>query len=405
MDLVQRPISVDELAAFKRNDDYGFGVRQDQRELDPGWAETELDRTIAVFDGDEIVGTGRNYSLDLTLPGGAVVPTAAVSWIAVRPTHRRRGILRSMMTQLLEDGARRGDPASILTASEGAIYGRFGYGVASRVLAIELERHAVAFTQPVTRGRLRLVEPEESVKVAPELFARVHATRNGAVSRPPVWWAGPWVPRDSIKHRFDVVYEVDGRVEGYAVYGVSDESGPEFDARTVSVQDLVATTPDAEAALWQYLCDIDLTRKTVHGWVPEDIELPWRMRDSRQMRTVELNDWLWLRPIDVPALLGARRYWSADSLVLEVQDSMRPDGGAAGRFRVEGGPDGARCERTDTAADLELDVAALGSLVLGTLAASTLARAGRIQEEHAGALGVADRFFAAERAPYNFTWF
>ena len=273
------------------------------------------------------------------------------------------------------------------------------------MLSIELDRHAVVFTEPVTRGRLRLIEPDESVKVAPELFARVHPTRNGAVSRPPVWWAGPWVPKDSIKHRFDVVYEVDGRVEGYAVYGVSDESGPDFDTRTVSVQDLVATTADAEAALWQYLCDIDLTRRTDHGWVPEDIELPWRLRDSRQMRAVELHDWLWLRPIDVAALLGARRYASADALVLEVQDPMRPDGAAAGRFRLEGGPDGARCARTDTAADLVLDAAALGSLVLGTLPASTLARAGRIEEVRARALQVADRFFAAERTPCNFTWF
>ncbi len=105
-----------------------------------------------MFEGDEIVATGRNYSLDLTLPGGAIVPTAAVSWIAVRPTHRRRGILRQMMTYLAEEGARRGEPASILTASEGGIYRRFGFGVATRVLGIEIDQRAVAFVRPRCRA-------------------------------------------------------------------------------------------------------------------------------------------------------------------------------------------------------------------------------------------------------------
>ncbi len=405
MDLELRPIVADELPAFKRTDAYGFGFRRDDSTEDPAWAELDLDRTVAVFEGDDIVGTGRNYSLDLTLPGGAIVPTAAVSWIAVRPTHRRRGILRRMMAYLADDGARRGEPASILTASEGGIYARFGFGVATRILSIEIDQRTTGFADPVTSGRVRMIEPEESRKIAPELFDRVRARRNGAVSRPEAWWAVAWVEKDEIKHRFDVVYEVDGRAEGYAVYGVEGPWGPSGQDRTVTVHDLVATTPDAEAALWQYVCSIDLTMRVSHLWVPEDIELPWRLRDSRQVRSTSRRDWLWLRPLDVPVLLSARTYTAAGALVLEVRDEMRPDGDAAGRFRLEGGPDGATCSRTTDTADLVLDASALGSITLGGISPSTLGRAGRIDEETPGALAAADRLFAPERAPYNFTWF
>jgi predicted acetyltransferase len=173
----------------------------------------------------------------------------------------------------------------------------------------------------------------------------------------------------------------------------------------VTVHDLVATTPDAEAALWQFVCGIDLTQRVVHEWVPEDIELLWRLRDARHMRITSLRDWLWLRPLDLPALLGARRYATADRLVLDVHDAMRPDGEASGRFVLDGGPDGATCSRTTEAADLLLDVAALGSITLGGISPSTLARAGVVDEQTAGTLAVADRLFATERAPHNFTWF
>lgn len=401
-----RPISADELDSYKRTDEYGFSYRQEEDAAErEGWAAAELDRTVAVFEGDEIVGTGRNYSLDLTLPGGVTIPTGAVSWISVRPTHRRRGILRAMMTFLLDECADRGECVSMLTASEGGIYRRFGYGVASRVLEVELRRAEVAFEHPVTEGRLRMVEPEEGKKLAPELFERVRATRNGAVSRPPVWWDGEWAIPSMVKHRFDVVYERDGRIEGYVLYGVDGTWKDGFSAKTLNVQDLVAATPDAEAALWQYLCDVDLVNTVTHWTVPPDVELPWRLRDTRQMRTTTFRDWLWIRPLDAPALLEARHYLTAGQLVLDVRDEMRPDGAAAGRFRLEAGPDGAACTPTEDAADLVIDVAALGSIVLGGLDASTMARAGAARELTAGALTTADLLFAADRAPFAFTWF
>jgi predicted acetyltransferase len=405
MELELRPISSDELPAYKRADEYGFSHRQEDEPDRDGWAGAELDRTVAVFEGDEVVGTGRNYSLDLTLPGGVTIPTGAVSWISVRPTHRRRGILRAMMTYLLDECAARGECVSMLTASEGGIYRRFGYGVASRVLEVELRRAEVAFERPVTEGRLRMVEPEEGKKLAPELFDRVRATRNGAVSRPAMWWDAEWATPSVVKHRFDAVYERDGRIEGYVLYGIEGPWQDGFSANPLPVLDLVAATPDAEAALWQFVCGVDLVSSVTHWTVPPDIELPWRLRDTRQMRTTAFRDWLWVRPLDVPHLLETRRYLASGQLVLEVRDELRPDGAAAGRFRLDAGPDGAECTRTDAGPDLVLDIAALGSIVLGGLDASTMARAGAAAEQTPGTLRAADVLFAADRAPFAFTWF
>ena len=140
-DLTFRPIVPDEVAAFVRADEYGFSNRYDEPlEEHIEFAGAELERTIAAFDGDEIVACGRNFSLELTLPGGAIVPASGVSWISVRPTHRRRGILTAVMTALLDDSIAHGESLSMLTASESGIYRRFGYGVATRVLSIRMAR-------------------------------------------------------------------------------------------------------------------------------------------------------------------------------------------------------------------------------------------------------------------------
>src|SRR6476620_8821520 len=99
MDAVLRAVREDGLDAFVLADGYGFGDRWSLSEHE-AWASSELDRTVAAFVGGEMVATGRNFSLEVTMPGGALLPAGGVSWISTRPTHRRRGALTQVMTYL-----------------------------------------------------------------------------------------------------------------------------------------------------------------------------------------------------------------------------------------------------------------------------------------------------------------
>jgi len=399
-----RPITPTELEAFRRADQAGFGYRADLEAVHPHWAGLELERARAAYEGDEIVGCGRLYSFELTLPGGALMPAGGVSWISVLPTHRRQGILRSMMAELLDDSVAQGEAVSLLTASEGGIYRRFGYGVATRALGIELARREVEFASPRPPGRLRMVEPDEAGKLFPGIFDPTRRSRPGAVSRPSAWWIDEHVdPRHG--PRFDVVFEGDDGPHGFATYHIRGDWSEGVARKTLGVRDLVAATWQAEAALWHYLCGVDLIERIQWWNSPLDTALPWMLTDPRAVRPTSLRDFLWARLLDVPVALAGRRYRAEGRLVLEVADRFRPHGAAAGRFALDTGPGDAACSRTDAAADLALDVADLGAIYLGDVRPSTLARAGRIIEQAPGALARADAMFAAERVPFAMTWF
>src|SRR5438105_11399722 len=88
------------------------------------------ERMHAAWDDGKIVGGAGAFTFEMTVPGGTV-PTAGVTVVGVYPTHRRRGVLRSMMRAQLDDVHERGEPLAALWASEETIYGRFGYGLAS----------------------------------------------------------------------------------------------------------------------------------------------------------------------------------------------------------------------------------------------------------------------------------
>ena len=189
VDVEYRAITEDEFEAFTRADIIAFGQEPHPPGAPLGFGRLELDRTRAAFVGDQIVGAGRNYSLELTVPGGAVVPAAGVSWISVLPTHRRRGVLRGMMAELRDDAVAHGEAISILTASEGGIYGRFGYGVATWRMMLHVERAHSAFAVPVRDdGRLQFVDRATALARFPAVYAQACLQRAGMVSRPDAWW-------------------------------------------------------------------------------------------------------------------------------------------------------------------------------------------------------------------------
>ncbi|MBK5287484.1 MAG: GNAT family N-acetyltransferase [Acidimicrobiia bacterium] len=406
METSVRTIADTEVARFVHAAGYGFGDRWEPPA--PGaWVDAEVDRAVVAVDGDDFVATGRNYTMELTVPGGATVTAGAVSAITTRPTHRRRGLLRQIMRWLLLDSCDRGDVVSILTASEGGIYSRFGYGIATRIASVAIQRHLTELVRPQTRGAVRMVEPEVGIELARPLFDRVRRDRVGAVSRPEAWWPVEWAPPEWIapRRRFDVVYEVDGQPEGYALYALTGEWTAGHTEKVVEVRDFVAASPEAEHALWNYLLHIDQT-VAIRAWnTPLDTSLPWLLSDPRQCRTEGVRDFLWLRPVDTERFLAARTYAQAGDIVIEVTDPFIELEATAGRFRITSRPGTTTCVRTDRDPDLVMSAGALGAISLGGVPPSVLIRAQQMAASNAAAIETADALFRAEREPFAFTWF
>lgn len=357
-DLEVRVIAPDEFDAFHRVDQQGFQytfTKADPPRPDT-WARGELDRAFGAFVAGEMIGIGRNYSFDVTVPGAVRVPAAAVSWIAVAPTHRRRGVLTRVMRALTDDATARGEPLSILTASEGSIYRRFGYGAAGDRVGMTIEgtrgEFVAGFRDP---GRLRFVEADEAEKLFPSVYERTRATL-GSVARPEFWWPEVLYGYQA-ETKFMVVHETGGEADGYAFYSVSGEWANGVSDRTIEVIDLQAVTPLARLGLWRYLLDVDLVSRVKAFQVPIDDPVRFALADVRQRRLDFLNDGLWVKLVDIPVALSSRSYEHNGELVLDVR------GHGTFSLHVDGGR--GRCEATSLPGDLELDADVLGALYLG----------------------------------------
>lgn len=368
-------------------------------------SQTDFQRAWGAFDDGRIVGTTRSFATELTLPGGTI-PADAVSAVAVLPTHRRRGILTQMIGTDLRAAAERGDPVSILIASEYPIYGRFGYGVATEHATYAVDTARARFSRP-SASTMELMAPAAARDIAQSLYNQFRVTQPGAIHRSDGWWnialrlvdAPPsYAPGGLIALCRDPA----GDPSGYVRYRVEPVWAERRSDSTLVVSDLVATTAQAYGRLWQFCCEVDLVRtvRAEDRSVQEPLSL--YLKDGRAVRQVSRADFLWVRVLDAAGVLSRRRYLSEGRVVVEVVDAL---GFAGGRFLLHGGPDGAQCTTTSQAADVTLPVATLGAISLGGASLRQLADAGLAEEHTPGALDRADALFRSTVAPWCHTWF
>jgi predicted acetyltransferase len=357
-------------------------------------------RSLIAEDGGRVVAHAGAYTRELTVPG-AVVPAAHVTMVGVAPTHRRRGLLtRAMQRQLREIRDAGTEPIAVLWASEGRIYPRFGYGQASQVFRLRFDTREVRINPGPAVGRLRAGPPDAIQVELAKVYDQLRADRPGWSSRDERWWryvlADPPSRRHGDTERRAVVHEGPAGVDGYALWRVKgswEDGGPNG---AVTVNAVVAGTPEAYRALWGFLLAIDLTRSVSYWSAPVDDPLLHLVNEPRRLSPT-LADSLWVRVVDVPAALAARRYAVPVDVVLDVTDALLPEN--QGRWHLVGGVDEASCVPTEAEPDLACDVVDVAAAYLGGITVAALAGAGRVRELRPGTLGPVSAAFGWHRAP------
>ncbi|HEY3209866.1 MAG TPA: GNAT family N-acetyltransferase [Actinomycetota bacterium] len=401
MDVEIRPVTHDEFELYLRATERAFGHQPTLEEIENERKVFEPERSLAVFEGDRIVGTTGAFSLEVTVPGGTL-PMAGVTEVGVAHTHRRRGLLTMMMRRQLDHVRELGEPLAGLWASEGAIYQRFGYGLATYASELEIERQWTGFARPYEwPGSVRLVEKDEAMRLMPPVLEKVADATPGMWKRSQAFWEHSFADlenwRDGASPLFFAIYESPDAPEGYVAYRVKHDWRSGLPKSTLRVRELLAATPEATAALWRSCFDHDLIGK-IESWPrPLDEPLLHMLANPRALR-LRVTDGLWLRLVDGPQALASRRYSTTGHVVFEVHDTFCPWN--EGRYELEGGPDGASCRPSDHEPDLVVEAADLGAAFLGGARFGHLHRAGRVVEVTPGALGRADGMFGWDPLPF-----
>ncbi|MFD3688124.1 GNAT family N-acetyltransferase [Nocardiopsis sp. NPDC058631] len=365
------------------------------------------ERVLVAVDGkgdaEEVVGSTNYFSFEMALPGGPRA-VAGVTGVGVWPTHRRRGVLSALMRRQLADIHASGGKYAALWASEGAIYGRFGYGPAVTEVETAVQRQYGELRPDAPRDPALVVRLSDPGRVRDDL-ARVHrevaAVQVGQFQRDVHWWDK--VLRDDSDarggrspRRAALVSGPDGPL-GYALYRTLNKRGDDGARGEVHVEEIVATAPAAWTALYEHLFNRDLTSRITFAFLAGDNPLHHLLVD-RDRATPTLFTSLWVRLVDVAGALAERSYAAPVEAVVEVADRHAPWN--AGRWRIEADRGGARVEPTAQAPDVSLDVSHLGAAYLGQTSLTGYLRAGLLTEHVPGTVAGLDAALHRADAPF-----
>jgi predicted acetyltransferase len=362
-----------------------FGAWRPEEAIKAWRTMMTAESAVVACDGPDVVGVALYLDLRLTVPGGTVLPMAGVSWVVVSPTHRRRGVLTAMYTEL---HSRMGDyPIAGLEASEATIYGRFGYGPATQWREFCVNRREATFHEHVPDpGGVRPVRPTDHRDKLEDVYERWRLRTPGGLYSPRELWDEVLADREQYRDGGSALFCL-LHPDGFALYRVHGE-----ERDRIEISKLTAVTPEAHIALWRVLLGMDLYRQ-VKTWTHPDDVLPYLLTDPRLVRTTLVEDALWLRLLDIPAALEARSYASDVSAVLDISDGVLAGGG---RFALEVRDGKARCVATDAPADVHTDLSVLGSLFMGGHRASAFTTANRLRCNDSALPAQLDAAFATD---------
>jgi predicted acetyltransferase len=348
----------------------------------------------------EVIGTTSAFETKLSVPGGALVPTSAISWATVRADQTRRGVLRAVLGEQLKDSAQRGHVMAYLHASEATIYERFGFGIATfqQNAYVSVHKGSTRNESNSVDGELRLLTPAQASKQIPTLYREIGLYRSGMIERPDLWW------QERHERLFDddsalaaATYHGINGDKGYAIYQPSSSSPEQGDA--LDIDDLQVSSPQALAAIWNYLRRVDLVSEVRFYGRPVDDLLPLMLVDYRAYQVNSQRDDAWLRILDVLTALRKRSYQNGKAVTFAVEDPLFPTNSGCYRVSAEG------ADRTDQPAELKLTMDTLAMIYLGTWRPSELVEAGRIEELSPSAAQRLDVLFHTPQQPWCGTFF
>lgn len=395
------PLNADERPAFVRAVALSFGETLDDDAVAHHIA-TELGdptRSLAARTDGRIIGTTTALDFTMTVPLARPVPCAGVTSVAVAPTHRRRGVLTSLMRHQIDDLHAGGTAWAALYASESAIYGRYGYGVGSRALSFRLDDPWWQFADTVEPAAIDLLDGPGAAGRLTRIYDHVRADTPGMMSvseeqlRLHLEYDPPGA-RGSASARH--VAALDDAA--FAIYRIKrgwSDTGPDG---TVQVERCMAVDATSLRQMWRFLLNLDLVQHLEAHARPIDDPLPWWLAERRRLR-VSYDMPCYVRLVDVGAALAQRGTTGDTAVVVDITDGFCPWN--ARRWRLEGDGAALHCVPSGEDADVTLDTRELASLSLGGVTPFELARAGLIQEQRAGGLPRLTTLLASHRPPWN----
>ena len=373
-DIEFRPIKASERREFFNLERYVFADERKPTEEDEVADPLQPEMTTVAFHKGRIIATSAGFPFRLKLNGNTIRADGVTS-VGTDPQFRRRGLVRRMITIRFEQAYEDDVAASILWATLGAIYQRFGYGLASSAYKYKLDPRfcEFQFNEPEVGFCVR-TDRNLSVPILKDLYEQCIADSNLQIHRHDVFWQRAYLDKKCKLH-VAIHYDETGEADGFVSYRLSESRdkipGPN---QKIFIRDFFALNRGAYRSLWNYIRSHDLV-VLVEMWAPIDDPIFLMLLEPRQLHA-SWAEGLWLRAVNIEKLSSSRPYSSQASVVFQIP-ADRECPWNVGTYRLETDGKNNSVTKTNQSADFRIDINGFATLLTGQNSLSELEACGR----------------------------
>jgi len=384
------------MAAYSYAGAFGHGEHNIVRDaVRPEW-------TLCAFDGEVMATSFAAYPFTIRANGGSL-RCAGISAVGTRPEYRRRGLLRKVMTQALEEQREQGQSVATLWASQAAIYQRYGFAAMGANRHYSIDTQDVRLIPGVGKERpVRRYSASEPLAALKQVYQGFVAERFGYLHRATSLWHGTVF---STNHEEDgtpkwtaVAYDDADVPLAYVVYSLeSDKVSHASRGQQISIHDLAWIDAEGYQAIWRFLAMHDLVGRIVWSNAPTDDPLIHLLEEPRMLHMQD-HEGSWLRIVDAEQALCGRGYQQDGEVVLQIEgDTIAPWNNRCVRFTVLDGQ--GHISSTNQNPQVVMPIRSLAAAFSGTVRPTALADAGLAQGE-VEHLAVLDRMLSTRHAAH-----
>lgn len=363
------------------------------------------ERAIALCKNNKIIGTTNSFSSYISIPNDKSVKVAAVSYVSVQPTHRRKGILTEMMNiQLNEIYSKYKEPLAILWPSETAIYGRFGYAP-TKEKHYKISKNNTQFKPGLTNNSLevKFLNRNEAINAYVEINNKLMSTRPG-VMKINKKWAQRRIDDLIFKHLnsgpayFIGIYH-NKKLVGFATYSIENNDNSYGNTpSSLYMWDIIYLDLDAAISIWNFCLNIDLVEEFYANGVPED-DILEALLISPSGLNARITTGFWIRIVDVVSAITLRSYEYTGNIVFKVKDSIIKNNNKTYILNTNDKSNPV-CEISNSKPDIEITIQGLSEIFLGTFDLNNLIASGNINIKNKKAIKIINKIFKSESQPF-----
>jgi predicted acetyltransferase len=351
MSLGIRDVTESDLAAIASIRARSFGPLHTDEEQ--WWREVTRDnvdgRMLAAVEGDTIVAAARIHAYEQAW-GGRHLPMGGIAGVYVEPSARGRGVASFLMRAAITRMQELGDVVSTLYPTTASLYRGVGYEVVGSQPRQTYGAHTLRDLRRRADGpRPRPARPADAAHF--HALMREHQARH-ELSGPTLPSVETW--RRQLEDPSMIHYVAD---DGFVAYSLANA--------TLTVEELVAATPETAAALWAVVGSGSSAAPTVRTYLDPRDPVRLALAELPQADAAE-HQWM-LRLVDLEAATG-RRGFPAHVTARARVSVADPDSPASdGVWEVEVHDSAGTATRVGPAAYGEGEVAQVGPRGLAAL--------------------------------------